>query len=422
MFLSASIWKPRSDAETAITAVRIQPPPIPASYVRPSKHLALVIDTSGSMEGTRLDAVKRTLHLLADTLAVGDRLSLIRYSSESTFALESATLEPNRAPIHAAIDGLVADGGTNLESAIHRLKDLLQRTSVDSVFLLTDGHINEGIKSGAGLLRLLGHDVPPLHTLGFGEDYNAGTLKTMSVATRGSHTYADAAELIPAIIGDIVGGLGSELGTLGKLAIPPGWRCLEMGSEENATQYCVGTLVSEKDHWIVLQGPSKDIPTSLTFTYTDAQKNLQTCTIPIQHDIPSVEIAEQLCRTMVANAYQRATDLLADGKHAEAKAQLDELMASLNDSIAKDRPFVVRLLAQVDEMLEELRRPAYRMHAGVAPRMTSNMVALGVQRGIVSRLQSAGPQTTDYDLQDAFRSPAQRSASSAMSTQYSQRR
>jgi secreted protein with Ig-like and vWFA domain len=149
-------------------------------------------------------------------------------------------LGEDRSAVHAAVSNLVADGGTNLENGILLLKDLLQESQVDSVFLLTDGHINEGLHSGNALLRILGSrstnvDLPPLHTLGFGSDYNIKTLQTLSIATRGSHTYADAAERIPDIIGDIVGGLASEVGRNGTLHIPTGWRCLELGSLEGAT-------------------------------------------------------------------------------------------------------------------------------------------------------------------------------------------
>jgi len=102
---------------------------------------------------------------------------------------------------------------------------------------------------------------------------------------------------------------------------------------------------------------------------------------------------------------------------------------------------VIRLLAQVDEMLEELTKPtgfAYygrqnAISADLVPRMTSNLVALGVQRGIVSRLQSVQPPSHDGSpppptaagraltgVYDTFSSPSQRMVSAAMSNHYSQ--
>lgn len=432
---SASLLKPialLSEGEAPVLAVRICPRPLDSSLPRTSKHLALLLDTSGSMEGERLDTVKRTIHLLIDALPVGDSLSILQYDSTSSFVLRSSCLGTDRLAVHSAVSGLAASGGTNLENGILLLKELLQESAVDSVFLLTDGHINEGLHSGNALLRILGtrsqnerNNLPPLNTLGFGSDYNIKTLQTLSIATRGSHTFADAAERIPDIIGDIVGGLASEVGNNGTLQIPEGWRCLELGSTESAegiTSYKVGTLIAEKDQWVVLEGPlgirPENIPASLTFTYYVSSVP-QSHTIPIDDRITQEEVSEQICRSLVAATYGKVTDLMEKGKYEEAKVALHALNASLTSSLASRRPFVIRLLAQVDEMLEELQQPTFRLHAGVAPRMASNMVALGVQRGVVSRIHTDDPQESTYD---DFRSPTQRSASANMTAHYSQQR
>ena len=431
--VSASFLKPVSsllEGEKAVMAVKLFPNSLDEGVVPTPKHLAVTIDTSGSMEGRRLATVKRTLHLLVDALPESNKITVIQYNSSSSFVLESAVLGTDRAPIHSAIDTLEADGGTNLESAVLLLKDLLTRTHVDSVFILTDGHINEGIKAGNGLLRLLGADIPPLNTLGFGADYNVMTLKTLSVATRGSHTYADADELIPAIIGDIVGGLASEVGSKGVLQLPPGWRCLELGSDDSLASYSVGTLVAEKEQWVVLEAPvgltAADVPTHLAFSFLDATLTKRDLAIEVSSFIQKEVVSEQHCRTLVANTYGTVTDLMDRGLYVNAKQALDDLSTRLKASLAKDRPFVIRLLAQVDEMLEEFRRPSGRMNPGVAPRMASNQVALGVQRGIVSRIQSSGPSDDDpatrqlTGVYDTFSSPAQRSATASMSNHYSQ--
>jgi hypothetical protein len=113
----------------------------------------------------------------------------------------------------------------------------------------------------------------------------------------------------------------------------------------------------------------------------------------------------------------------------QAKNSLVALIAEIGATPSKDRPFVIRLLAQIDEMLEELNQPYHRYNsvsAGIVPRMVSNQVALGVQRGIVSRLHSVQP---DYSgpthsrsvtgVLDTFSSPAQREVSAQMSENYS---
>ena len=416
MNLSASIL---SSSSKPILAVKILPLP---STIRRTKHLALLIDTSGSMEGVRIEAVKKTLHLLVDAMPIEDVLSLIGYSSESTILLNAVSIEKNRAPLHALIDTLYADGGTNLACGVENLKLL---ANVDSVFLLTDGHINEGLQSASGLLRILGSDLPPLNTLGYGSDYNIRTLKALSVRTRGSHTYADSAELIPAIIGDIVGGLASEVGKQGTLHIPAGWRCLELGYDEGDTTYNVGTLIADKEQWVLLE-QTDDLPAPASLTFSWTTDKVHTNTVQIDTSISKKEISQQANRARVAYVFGNVLDMLENGDREGAKTSLQSLLAELSASPSKDCPFVIRLLAQVDEMLEDLKHHAW--NPDLVPRMNSNQVALGVQRGIVSRLQSVQPEEDTAiparaltGVLDSFSSPSQRMASAGMSTQYSQK-
>ena len=416
--LSASVLS--SNPGPRVLAVKIFPNPIDASL--PSKHLALLLDVSGSMEGTRIQAVKRTIHLLIDSLRLGDRLSLIPYSSRSTVAVDAVVMGEDRSALHRAVESLVASGGTNLESAILACKELLGRTTVDSVFLLTDGHINEGLTTSAGLLRILGANVPPLHTLGFGSDYNVRTLKNLSVSTRGSHTFADVAELIPKIVGDIVGGLTSEVATKGTLVLPTGWRCLEMGYEEGDESYTVGTLIAEKPQWVVLEAPADAVvPTHLTYSHTTPSGHIDTRTFPVDASISDIEVCEQWNRTRVARVLEEVVDHIERRFYDGAKRALDNLYVYLHSSLAKDTPFVIRLLAQVDEMRSEVDRPRHGHDSVLTSRMVSNQVALGVQRGIVSRIDSAvEEEEVGVRVYESFSSPAQRVASGRMEYAYSQ--
>jgi hypothetical protein len=408
--VSASFLKPLSADESPILAVRILPPATD-ERLRLPYHLALLIDGSGSMEGERINAVKRTLHLLIDAMVDGDSLSLIEYNTVAT-TLASATIvaADTRPVLHTAVDTLVASGGTNLESAIQCLGLL---TSVDSVFLLTDGHVNQGISSANGLLRLVTAAVPvgtPVNTLGFGAEHNSRMLRDMSVRSRGSYTYADAAELLPAIIGDIMGGLASEYGRNTHLSFPDGWVCMEYGADKTAQTYSIGTLISEKPQWVVLKGAvGTMVPPELVVTWR-VNGIAKSHAIVIDGTIPAIDITEQYLRAKVASTFAQITELLEMNRYDDAKIEIEALGKELDDSSAHSRPFVLRLRAQVDEMLESvvtLQAPPPPMLGGVprngllrngligppllAPvlsRLASNTATLGVQRGYLSQESS----------------------------------
>jgi len=408
--ISATLLKPLSvlaAEEQPLLAIRILPPSIDESARRPY-HLVLLIDVSGSMEGVRIDAVKRTLHLLIDSMVDGDSLSLIQYSSMAqTLAAAQVLSADTRTVLHGAVESMNANGGTNIEVAISELHTLMSSgTAIDSVFLLTDGHINQGIVSPTGLLRLLAAAVPagtPVNTLGFGADHNSRMLRDMSVRSRGSYTYADAAELLPAIIGDIMGGLSSEVGRNTRLTIPAGWNCLEYGAETGISEYGIGTLIAEKPQWIVLQGPAAC--TSLPdFTVSWSSNNTAlTQTVAIDASIPPMEALEQYLRAKVASTFAQITELLEARNYNDAKTTLDALGAELDSSPAHARPFVLRLRAQVDEMIDSVSNflsvpalPTFGVHrmggflpppplAPMLSRLASNTTTLGVQRGFLSQ-------------------------------------
>jgi Mg-chelatase subunit ChlD len=139
----------RPENEHVLVGVKIQPSASPDLTRRRPFHLALVLDTSGSMEGQRMTALSRTLHLLIDELYRHDRLTIVEYNNMARIlAVDIVVSNEGRTQLHTIVNGLVADGGTNLEAAFGELYRIVQNpavTPIDSVFILTDGHINNGM-------------------------------------------------------------------------------------------------------------------------------------------------------------------------------------------------------------------------------------------------------------------------------------
>jgi hypothetical protein len=392
-----------TDNDTTYIAAKILPR---AKAQRTQFHLALLLDTSGSMDGDRIKALQRTLHLLVDALVDKDCLTIISYSSEAAVLANGKVLSSEtRSELHTIIDALRADGGTNMEAAIVALRDLT--LSVDSVFILTDGHVNQGITGGSGLKTLLNRSVSagtPVNTLGFGSDHNSHMLRDMAMRSCGTYTYADKDELLPAIIGDIVGGLQSTVGKQGKLTIPEGWTCKEIGLIEDG-YYNTGTLIADKPQWVVLSAPTGTAIPSLTFTWLDGHvPHMISFTNSV---VPEMDVATQRDRCAVAKAFVDASDAVEQRNIRVAKIVLQDVKAVLDKSIAKNATFVVQLYAQIDQMFEELQRAT---PAAVSSRMASGAAVLGNQRGIMSG--GGDPR--------AFSSPLQIDTQTRMTTRYTQ--
>ena len=112
-------------------------------YAKKSSQVAVVIDTSGSMRGTKLAAIKNTLFDYVQNLGEKEKIALISFNSviESPVIIEGTTAGKDRAI--EWISQLRADGGTRLyDSSLYARNWLLDNPrpdAINAVLILTDG-------------------------------------------------------------------------------------------------------------------------------------------------------------------------------------------------------------------------------------------------------------------------------------------
>lgn len=417
--LTAGVY---STEDTTYLALKIEAPVI---QERSRFHLALVLDVSGSMEGERIRAVIRTIHLLIDGMNETDALSIITYNSSATvLANEVYVNESGRAQLHTIIDGLQAEGGTNAEAALFALRQL---QNFDAAFLLTDGHVNQGVTSRAGLLRIFSSVVPSgtaVNTLGYGADHNAFLLRDMAVRTCGTYTFADRDELIPAIIGDILGGLANTYAKRAEVVVPDGWECCEIGNS-------IGMLISEKPQWMLFKrrrGGSLPTAIQVLFVRNSEQERVSLNDYSAHSEI---EVAVQRDRCLVAKTLSEASEYIEQGNTQRACEHLQNAQNALETSIARDEPLVISMRANIDDMLTRIpatttQRPIlvglHRVpaNAAILSRMISDSTALGNQRGFYQVSQVTETLSDPIPLTATFSSPVQRTTSQTVTSRYSQ--
>ncbi|WP_437299179.1 VIT domain-containing protein [Sorangium sp. So ce426] len=108
------------------------------------RDVVFVVDVSGSMQGESLDQAKRALRLCLRHLAEGDRFGVIAFSSDFR-ALDPSLAPFTQATLKAAdafVEGLRADGGTEMLNPLLAAVDMLGDAERDRVVvLLTDGQV-----------------------------------------------------------------------------------------------------------------------------------------------------------------------------------------------------------------------------------------------------------------------------------------
>ncbi len=131
-----------------VVSLLIDPPAaVDAGRLTP-RELVFVLDTSGSMAGPPLDAVKRFMHRALDTLRPGDHFRMVRFSHGATsFRGGAIPYNPETADeAHRWIDALEARGGTEMRTGVRAALDPAPVPgALRTVVFLTDGYIGNDV-------------------------------------------------------------------------------------------------------------------------------------------------------------------------------------------------------------------------------------------------------------------------------------
>jgi Ca-activated chloride channel family protein len=168
----------------------------PAAGTGPSvpRDLTLVLDVSGSMSGGKIDQAKAALRQAIATLRPDDRFRLVAFSTRVVNFRDGfvpATAD-NVAAARAFLDGLAADGGTNIAGALDAVlgADTPEERLPILVFV-TDGIPTVGEQSPERIASLAGGRIgrARIFTVGVGTDVNTYLLDRLAVEGKGSAEY-----------------------------------------------------------------------------------------------------------------------------------------------------------------------------------------------------------------------------------------
>jgi len=370
----------------------------PASTDTRSINLALLVDTSMSMSGDRLDSVKRTLRGARDLFRSDDQVTLVTFGDRATTVTDHMAMTPEGlTAFYASIDAIETGGCTNLSAGIEELLIRQRDPPYDAILLLTDGIVNRGVVSTIGIRTMaLGLGSMPITALGYGADHNRILLRDLAVRSRGSYNYIDSEEILPITMGDMLGGLRTEVLKEAMLSVPLGWTCCEVGCSPLSSSFMVGNIVPDRDYWVVFKGAEAEAEGPIVLSAA-AFREESRC-IPFSD---CQELQEQVLRSRVAKAIMDASDLMELGRPiGDTVLALDAEFKVLSDSM-KARPLILRMQAQLAEVLNSVQQTGQVQSDSLA-RMASGAAGLSIQRG-VSTPTSGNPCNNQ-----TFSSPLQR--------------
>ncbi len=199
---------PAGGAERTLR-VQVMAPDNPQTLSRLPLNLALVIDRSGSMSGTKLEKAKEAAIFCLRNLTGADRVAVVAYDDEVRVVAPSRALTPTaKTALIADIRGIHTGGSTNLAGgwltgAQEVASHLHEANYLSRAIVFTDGLANVGITDPAELahhadeLRQRGVSTT---TLGIGADFNEDLLEQLALRGGGHFYFIEDARQIPDVL------------------------------------------------------------------------------------------------------------------------------------------------------------------------------------------------------------------------------
>jgi len=157
-----------------------------------SKDVIAVIDTSGSMDGPKIQQAKAALSYILDHLNPEDRFNVIRFSTGVESYASGLRPATERDQAMRFVDEIRAAGNTDINRALLEALAMADQERPTIIIFLTDGQPTAGVTDGAQIVANVKRASRPnirLFSFGIGSDVNAVLLDMLSQDNRGVSAY-----------------------------------------------------------------------------------------------------------------------------------------------------------------------------------------------------------------------------------------
>lgn len=168
-----------------------------------ARDIILVLDTSGSMQGQKIEQARNALLYVLDRLNPEDRFNVISFSTG--VRQFDRGLQPNgRLPeARQFVKQLEAAGGTDINRALMEALALVEEGRPSVIIFLTDGLPTEGVVQPDRIIEGVRQQASAnvqLFTFGVGDDVNTLLLDAVAQENRGASAYVRPHEAIDEVV------------------------------------------------------------------------------------------------------------------------------------------------------------------------------------------------------------------------------
>ncbi|WP_172820812.1 VWA domain-containing protein [Cyanobium sp. NIES-981] len=214
-----------SSLDLVITVATPPPPPDDAAAPRRPLNLALVIDRSGSMSGTKLSHARKAARFLAGQLTAADRLAIVSFDDEVQVVMPSRPAGDPQ-PFIAAINTIRSGGCTALHdgwlAGAQQVAEQLEPAAINRVLLLSDGQANQGLTHRGQIAeQVAGLSQRGISTsaFGLGSGFDEDLMGAMAAAGGGTLAHIESPAQLADLYASELRGLAGTVGRQVSLGI-----------------------------------------------------------------------------------------------------------------------------------------------------------------------------------------------------------
>ena len=322
-----------------------------AVKARAPVNLAIVVDRSGSMKGTRLRNAIQGALAAVERLNDGDVVSVVAFDSKPQVVVSPTPIDAgSRGRIRSDIQGIALGGDTCISCGIEEGMSLLDRTAgrVNRMIVLSDGEATAGVRDLPGFRSIAQRAMTRgtgITTIGVDVDYNERILSTIALDSNGRHYFVANDAALETVFDTEAQSLTTAVASNAEVSVelPPGVELVRVVDRTfrrsgNRVIFPLGVFTAGDTKSVLLQvrAPADregKIPLAnvdLTFrdhtTGADARcgGKLDVAVSPAGASEVDSVVEARVNRTATADALKEAADLFKQGRGEEARRKLDD--------------------------------------------------------------------------------------------------
>ncbi len=374
--------------------------------------LAIVLDTSGSMDGEKIERARDAVKKLLRDMREDDEIAFVRYSSDSELVQPLARVGSVRGELLRRIDAMSAGGGTNIAPALSQGTRALAEAGkgrVRRVVLVSDGLDSTRPQSEATARDSAERGVT-VSSMGIGLDFDEAYMGAVARIGHGNFGFVKDADTLTTFLRRELEETATTTleGATARIPLPRGFRFVRAAGADarvvddgTAVELRMGSLFGGDQRRVVLElagrvdaGEVRGIDAQVGWSRVAggaADVKLGRLEVTGTDDARAVEegrdgaIWADAMSALASIRQLEATEAYTRGETARAQALIDENLADLGGAAAAAPPAASAALHNQMQVYEQTREQFGRAQAGSAEGKTAAKAAAERDLGNVSR-------------------------------------